>query len=514
MSETYRIKVDKDRIIGKINRQVYGYLVEHVGRCVYGGIYEEGSPLSDESGFRKDVLEALKRARCPVLRWPGGNFTSFYHWEDGVGPKESRPTKYDLAWRVDESNRFGTDEFVQYCRAVGAEPYICVNVSRQSTPEEAAHWVEYCNRKGNSYYAKLRERNGYPEPHGVKYWGIGNEVYWARGKGNFTPSEYASLLEEYVTLMKSVDPTIKIVAVGLGPEPEEVKKGPPQSKRMENLLKQSLDWSSEVLRKSGDLIDYISFHKYYGTEDYYGTVAAPADAEPMLTRLQELINMTTTGSGREEPVKIAFDEWGFGWPMLTTGWPLYETNYSLKEGLYAAGMLNVFHRQCNAVTMAIFSQLANVLGAIVTAENELRLTPIYLAIDLYANHSGDTALDTLVQSETFDTEYLDLKNVPYIDATATVDEDGGKLYLATVNRHRDQDAECRIALDGFTPKREARVFELNGPYPMARIEIGHADIVNVQEKTITGIGSDFRYVFPAHSATVIEMDVSALAPDG
>ena len=436
MSETYAIKVDGDRIIGKIDPRIYGYLVEHVGRCIYGGIYDEGSPLSDERGFRKDVLEALRRTRCSILRWPGGNFTSFYHWEDGVGPKEDRPVKYDLAWRAEESNRFGTDEFVQYCRAVGAEPYICVNVSRQATPEEAAHWVEYCNRKGDSHYAKMRERNGYPEPHGVKYWGIGNEVTWARGKGNFTPAEYASLLEEYVTLMKRVDPTIKTVAVGLRLESGAMKKGQGRTERLETILKHAMDWNSEVLRKAGDLIDYISMHNYPGLEDYYGTVAAPVAVEPMVTRLRNLIEVSTTGFAREQPIGIAFDEWGYGWPALNTGWPLYETKYGLKEGLYAAGMLNVFHRQCNAVNMAVFSQLANVLGAVVTTESGVVLTPIYHAIALYANHSGDTVLDTQVQSDTFNIEYPDLKNVPYIDASATVSEEG-KLYLATVNRHRD-----------------------------------------------------------------------------
>ena len=507
MSGNYSIKIDRDRIIGKINRQIYGYLIEHMGRCIYGGIYDDGSVLSDESGFRMDVLKALRESNCSLIRWPGGNFTSFYHWEDGIGSKDSRPIKYNHAWRVDESNQFGTDEFVQFCRAVGSEPYICVNVSRQSTPEEAANWVEYCNRKGNSYYAKLREMNGFIEPHDVRYWGIGNEVYWARGKGNFTPQEYVALLEEYVTLMKRVDPTIKIVAVGLGLEPETAKKSPPRTKRMENLLNKSLDWSSEVLRKAGDLIDYISIHKYYSTEDYYGTVAAPVDAEPMLTRMQELINMTTLGFDKEEPIKISFDEWGFGWPTYTTGWPLYETQYSLKDGLYAAGMLNVFHRQCNAVGMAMFSQMSNVLGAFVTSENDMRLTPIYMAIDLYANHSGDIALDTFVKTDTFNTEYLNLKNVPYLDATATLGEKGDKLYIATVNRHQDQHADCRISLDGFTPKREATIFELNGPESTARNEIGHEDLVKVQEKMVKNIGSDFRYVFPPHSVTVIEIDM-------
>ena len=187
MSEPYRIKVDKDRIIGKINPQIYGYLAEHMGRLIYGGIYDEGSPLSDDRGFRKDVLAALRRTRCANLRWPGGNFTSFYHWEDGVGPKVDRPVRYDLAWRVEESNRFGTDEFVQFCRAAGAEPYICVNVSRQSTPEEAAHWVEVLQPEGQQLLRQVERAERPPRAARREVLGYRQRGLLGQGQGQLHP---------------------------------------------------------------------------------------------------------------------------------------------------------------------------------------------------------------------------------------------------------------------------------------------------------------------------------------
>src|ERR671917_606782 len=170
-----RIKVDPDRTVGTLDRRVFGGFIEHLGRCIYGGVFDENSPLSDDRGYRRDVLEAARNLRMPILRWPGGNFVSGYHWTDGIGPREERPRKMDLAWSTEESNRFGTDEFIEYCRMLGAEPYICVNMGT-GTMEEAQAWVEYCNGTGDTYWANLRRKNGHEEPHNVRYWGLGTFV--------------------------------------------------------------------------------------------------------------------------------------------------------------------------------------------------------------------------------------------------------------------------------------------------------------------------------------------------
>src|SRR5436853_572030 len=171
-----RIGIDLARRIGTVDRRIFGQFIEHLGRCIYGGIYDEGSSLADARGFRKDVLDAVRPLRIPILRWPGGNFVSGYHWTDGVGPKDRRPRRTDLAWYAEESNRFGTDEFIEYCRAIGSEPYICVNMV-SGTMDEAHAWVEYCNGTRNTMWGNLPRTQGYPEPHRAKYRGLRHDMW-------------------------------------------------------------------------------------------------------------------------------------------------------------------------------------------------------------------------------------------------------------------------------------------------------------------------------------------------
>jgi len=194
------VKIDLDRRIGAIDRKIYGMFVEHLGRCIYGGMYDPGSPLSDARGFRRDVLEAVRNLQVPILRYPGGNFVSAYHWLDGVGPKEKRPPRPDPAWKTVESNEFGTNEFIEYCRAVDTEPYFCANLG-SGTMDEAAAWVEYCNREVGTSYANLRAEHGFEKPHGVTYWGLGNEIYGDWQIGHKTAEDYAKFARECAKLM-------------------------------------------------------------------------------------------------------------------------------------------------------------------------------------------------------------------------------------------------------------------------------------------------------------------------
>lgn len=194
-----RIKVDIERQKGEIDRNIYGNFVEHLGRCIYGGLYEPGSPLSDEKGYRRDVLEATRALRTSLVRWPGGNFVSGYHWEDGIGPQAGRPTRIDLAWGFRESNAFGTDEFVEWCRRAATEPYFCVNLGT-GTMDEARNWVEYCNVEKGTYWSDLRRRNGYEKPHKVKYWALGNWIDWNR-----TVLEYLKNHADYIALHNYVE---------------------------------------------------------------------------------------------------------------------------------------------------------------------------------------------------------------------------------------------------------------------------------------------------------------------
>ena len=209
-----RIAIDPARPVGRLDRKVFGGFVEHLGRCIYGGLYEEGSPLTDDRGFRKDVLGLLRELRLGVLRWPGGNFVSNYHWADGIGPKDGRPRRPELAWGGEESNRFGTDEYLAYCAELGTEPYICLNMGT-GTLEEALAWVEYCNSAGDTYWADRRRANGRAEPYRVTYWGLGNEMYGDWQVGAFTAEEYVREATRWARAIRMLDPQAKLVSCGM-----------------------------------------------------------------------------------------------------------------------------------------------------------------------------------------------------------------------------------------------------------------------------------------------------------
>ena len=209
-----RIAIDPARSVGRLDRKVFGGFVEHLGRCIYGGLYEEGSPLADDRGFRKDVLGLLRELRLGVLRWPGGNFVSNYHWADGIGPGDGRPRRPELAWGGEESNRFGTDEYLAYCAELGTEPYICLNMGT-GTLEEALAWVEYCNSAGATYWASRRRENGRTEPWRVTYWGLGNEMYGDWQVGAFTAEEYVREATRWARAIRMLDPQARLVSCGM-----------------------------------------------------------------------------------------------------------------------------------------------------------------------------------------------------------------------------------------------------------------------------------------------------------
>jgi alpha-N-arabinofuranosidase len=481
-----RIIVNVEDRVGRINRHIYGHFIEHLGRCIYGGVWVgEGSPIPNLRGLRKDVLEVVKEISPPVVRWPGGCFADGYHWLDGVGPKEKRPVRYDLAWGAEEPNQFGTDEFIAFCREVGADPYICTNAGTGTT-EEAARWVEYCNRKGNSVYASKRAENGHTKPFNVRYWGIGNEVYGEWEIGQMDARDYAKTAVEFAKLMRRVDPTIKLVAVGCDND----------------------EWNYEVLKTAGEHVDYISLHRYYRQEDYYTIMAAPLEAERSLKHLRGLIDASMAKRRtKRKKVKISFDEWNVWHKEATVEKGLTQKS-PLQDGVFAAGMFNMLHRMCGSVTMANLAQLVNVLPAIVTSEDGLYVNPIYLAFKLYTKHSGEVALRSRTEAETYKAEEIGIEHVPYLDCSATLSEKRGKLYIATVNRHKEQDIKCQIELKGFTPRWEGKVHELNAHNVSSANDFDSPDNVKIIEKNISTAAKRFNYTFPAHSVTVLELTPS------
>ncbi|HBF11012.1 alpha-N-arabinofuranosidase [Thermotoga neapolitana] len=481
----YRIVVDPKKIVKPISRHIYGHFTEHLGRCIYGGIYEEGSPLSDERGFRKDVLEAVKRIKVPNLRWPGGNFASNYHWEDGIGPKDQRPVRFDLAWQQEEPNRFGTDEFIEYCREIGAEPYICINMGT-GTLDEALHWLEYCNGKGNTYYAQLRRKYGHSEPYNVKFWGIGNEMWGEWQIGHMTADEYARAAKEYTKWMKVFDPTIKAIAVGCD-DPI---------------------WNLKVLQEAGDVIDYISYHFYTGSDDYYETVSTVYLLKERLIGVKKLID--TVEVARKRGVKIALDEWNV-WYRVSDN--KLEEPYDLKDGIFACGVLVLLQKMSDIVPLANLAQLVNALGAIHTEKDGLILTPVYKAFELIVNHSGEKLVKTHVESETYSVEGVmfinkmpfSVENVPFLDAAASVSEDGKKLVIAVVNYRKEDALKVPIRVEGLGQKK-ATVYTLTGPDVNARNTMENPNVVDITSETIT-VDTEFEHTFKPFSCSVIEIEL-------
>src|SRR3989449_118745 len=286
-----RISIDLARRLGTVDRRIFGQFIEHLGRCIYGGVYDEGSPLADARGFRRDVLDAARPLRIPILRWPGGNFVSGYHWLDGVGPRDKRPRRSELAWYAEESNRFGTDEFIEYCRVLGAEPFICVNMG-SGTMDEAQAWVEYCNGTGNTSWANLRRQHGHPDPYRVRYWGLGNEMYGGWQIGNMNAHDYVKKARAFAMVMKRTDPSIQLIGCGQNGWSE---------------------WDEITLGGLAELIDFHSIHLYTGGPDHYATVFQSHQAERAIRICSALIERVRHAQRIAHPIHIAFDEWNVWW---------------------------------------------------------------------------------------------------------------------------------------------------------------------------------------------------------
>ncbi len=497
------IGIDLRRRIGDVDRRIFGNFIEHLGRCIYGGIFEDGSPLSDEHGFRVDVLEAVRRLRIPILRWPGGNFVSGYHWTDGVGPRSDRPRCTELAWFAEESNQFGTDEFIQYCRTIDTDPYICVNMG-SGTMDEAQAGVEYANGTGNTRWANLRRKNGHPDPYRVKYWGLGNEMYGGWQIGALEASDYVKKARSFGMLMKRTDPSIQLVSCG------------------QNGWNQ---WDEIVLAGLAPFVDYHSLHLYTGHSDYYVNVFQPHQAERAVRICERMIERVRYEQQIAHPIAIAFDEWNVWYRTRSHEDRVagIEERYDLADALAVATYLNIFIRYCRIVRIANFAQLVNAIAPIFTNRHGLFLQTIYHPLRLYAEHTREIALDVHVDCETYDLDpareaggtgwrhqVADLGPFKLLDAAATCDAAGRQITLAVVNRDRDQAQKATIQ---FTDAilSDVRVAQVNGEGPEVVNTFDRPDAIQVREDRMTLGGSSFAYVFPAHSVSVLRFDTQ---PEG
>lgn len=476
-----RIKIDVERQIGEIDKMIYGNFVEHIGRCIYGGLYEPGSSLSDENGYRKDVMQATKELNVPIIRWPGGNFVSGYHWEDGIGPKDQRPTRIDLAWGFRENNSFGTAEFVGWCRKVNTEPYFCVNLGT-GTMDEARNWVEYCNVEKGTYYSDLRIKNGQSKPFNVKYWGLGNEVDGPWQMGHKSADDYGKVALETAKLMKWIDKDIKLVAAGSS-----------------NFGGDWIHWNRTVLEYLVHHVDYIALHNYVGNpnNDFYEFMAASQFADDAIKTTEGIIREELLKAKRKEPIYIAFDEYNVWY--RAKGEEGNEEIYNLEDALVVASYLNTFVRNANIVKMANLAQLVNVIAPIFTTKEGLFYQTIFYPLQLFANNCHGTSIDAFVDCETYKVKD---KQVPYLDVSSAYNKEKNEVVINVVNKHKDNAITTDIISQYGTFGGKATVYEVNGK-DIKDANSKEKQLVKTKKSELNVKSDQFTYSFPAHSYTMV-----------
>ena len=477
------VRIDADRVVGRIDPNVYGNFAEHLGRCIYGGLYQPGSPLSDERGFRLDVAEAVRPLKVSNLRWPGGNFVSGYHWLDGVGPREGRPHRHDWAWHAIETNQFGTDEFLEYCRFIGTEPYICLNLG-SGTIDEAANWLAYCNDDDSTYYAELRRKNGRPAPYNVRYWGLGNELYGEWQTGHKTAHEYARLAEETAKVIRWTDPTVKLVACGA----------------------QRVDWDWEVLQRTAPYVDYISAHFYFrpqpGEDEADSVLAAAYAAAEYLDVLAGLIAGVRRERRIEREIAIAVDEWNVWY--REPGSPL-EERYDLKDAVCVAAFLNLLRRRPDTIKLANLAQLVNVIAPIFTRDDGLFLQTIYWPLLAAARYSGPLLVRSDMETDGFASRRVLAGSVPYVDALATLAPDQSRLYLSVVNLNRRDAAELTIDLRGGKASGPITAHVVSGDRADQNNSFDEPEAVRLVSASVAQTRGDLTWAAPPLSASVVEI---------
>lgn len=487
-----RVKIDSERTIGDIDPKLYGNFIEHLGRCIDGGVFEENSPLSDSSGFRRDVLDAAKKMRVPILRWPGGNFSSNYHWRDGIGPRDKRPPRLEMAWGTVESNRFGTHEFLDYCALLGTEPYICANLGT-GTWEEAQQWVEYCNSSEDTAMTRLRKANGRQQPWKVTYWGLGNEMDGPWQMGHRSAEDYGKFALEAAKLMKWTDPKIQLIAAGasnFGPGVDWIA------------------WNRTVLDFLKRHVEYLAIHMYVGNRDndYYEFLTSSVELGERIKTTEGVIRAALASEPRSRKIHIAWDEWNVWYRArgnAERGRRILEEKYNLEDALVVATFLNTFVNHSHIVKIANLAQLVNVIAPIFTNDKGLFLQTIYYPLQLFANHTRGKALNLFIDSPSYESKRFD--RVPFLDCSAAYDN--GKLVLNIVNRHRDQPIDIEFEAEDKSFSGAVETAAVNGPDLKTENTFGSSP-VGIASGNTSASGRKFRYKVAPHSYTMLKVNLA------
>lgn len=466
------------------NRNIFGHFIEHFHTQIYGGIYDPGSPLSDENGFRLDVIAALKELRPPIMRWPGGNYVSDHHWYEAVGPV--RLTSYNKAWRVEEPNTFGTDEFIKWCKLVGCEPYICTN-GGNGTAEEMSNWVEYCNGHLKTRYANQRRGNGNANPFGVKFWGIGNESYGDWQIGAKTAEEWGPYVAESAKMMRAVDPNIVLSAAAV-PDAE---------------------WTLALLKAAGRYLDLVSIHGYW---DQLHQVNAPSDYLTVMMqaekpqRVIEETHHVLGAAGLTGKIQIAFDEWNLrGWhhpdgnnqdSIDARALNDLPSTYTMADAIFSAGFLNACLRNANVVAMANIAPTVNARGPLFVHPDGLVRRTTFHAMRMYVDHIRERILATATRAPELTHAGASVSSVE-----ALVSADAGGYTLTIVNRDPSRNAECSVVIDRHELTGAYHGELLTAPSPDSYNSIEQPEVV--APHTLTLRDHNGKYSVPPHSILML-----------
>ena len=418
-----QVFLDRNRTIAPISPLLFGGFAEHMGRCIYEGIYDPKSPYADERGLRKDVLEALRDQAYTVIRYPGGNFLSGYDWLDGVGPKEQRPRRRELAWQSLETNQFGTNEFMEFCASINAAPMLGVNMGT-GTIQAAADLVEYCNGPQGSRWADLRASHGYREPHNVRYWCVGNEMDGPWQIGHLDAVAYGNKALEATKMMKLQDPSIKTILCGSSHD--QMPTYP--------------DWDRTVLEMAWDHTDYLSMHYYAGNpdDDTASYLARAVHLERFVDTLEGTLRYVKAKLRSKHDIYLSWDEWQVwykGDPMhgkWSEAPHLAEEIYNLEDALVVAQWLNVFLRKSHILKIACVAQIVNTISWLHTRSDGLLKHPSYYVFKLVSNLARGEALDLSVKAPNVETKQHG--TVPALDVSANYDPETEEGAVFLVNR--------------------------------------------------------------------------------
>ena len=483
-----KILINSKRKISEVNNMIYGQFIEHFHRQIYGGVYDPNSKFADEDGFRTDVIDAMKQIKVPILRWPGGCFVSAYHWKNGVGP--DRKPMFDKAWRVEEPNSFGTDEYVKLCRKIGCEPYICTNAG-SGTMEEMSDWVEYCNLN-EGYYGRLRSEYGNKEPHSVKYWSIGNENWgpWEIGSNN--PKGWGHLVTESAKMMKRTDPSIELSAAALT----------------------DMDWNMELLKKCGERLSWISIHGYWDFHQGKNKLASYEECLEFMKDLDKPVQQVKgllTALGHDH-IKIAYDEWNLrAWyhPNIMDLYQgaspeeyLYPRNdndlneqYTMADAVFTACFLNMCIRNSDVIGMANFSPIVNTRGMIFTYEDGIVLRSTYHVFDVYVNHMEENFID--MWSDDSEDEMLDI--------VATANDESTVISISAINKSPAEEKLLELSLDKIPSG--GKIYTVNGDSVDSYNSMGNTQVqVTEKELAIDSNSNVVKLSLAPHSVNIIRID--------